>query len=117
MDPNRTRPPDTRNIQYYLRTDGGHSIENPSAVYRIWTDPQGYQRSESLQRVGRKDVSAAAPPFGTLRWRHTSRFVTNRRNGEEDLDPFSPMDAASAQEVITRWAAATFFPEQSGQRG
>jgi hypothetical protein len=116
LDQNRTRPPDTRNIQYYLRTDSGYSVDNPRGIFRIWTDPQGYEHEESLQRSGRESPAVAAPPFGILGWRNTSRFVSNRRSGEVDLDPFSPRDAARALDIIARRAAASFFPEQAERR-
>jgi hypothetical protein len=115
LDQSRTRPPDTRNIRYYLRTDSGYSVENPRGIFRIWTDPQGYEHEESVQWAGRKNRSVAAPPFGTLRWRPTSLFASNRRSGEMDLDPFSPLDAARALDIAAGRSAAIIFPEQQEQ--
>jgi hypothetical protein len=112
MDTSRVRPADTRDIQYYLRTDDGFSVDNPRGIFRIWTDPQGYPREESMQWVGRDYRDEAVPPFGTLRWRKTTRFISNRRSGEVDLDPFSTVDAAHALDVIVGRAASGRFPGQ-----
>jgi hypothetical protein len=117
LDLTRTRPPDTRRVQYYLRTDGGHSVENPSGIYRIWTDPQGYEHEEAVKWSGRRSRSVPVPPFGTFRWGMTDTFASNRRSGEIDLDPFPPQDAARSLDIVARGAAARLFPEQAEQSG
>jgi hypothetical protein len=112
LDTSRVRPADTRDIQYYLRTDDGYSIDNPPGIFRIWTDSQGYPREESMQWVGRDYRHEAVPPFGTLRWRKTTLFISNRRSGEMDLDPFPTVDAAHALNIVVERVAAGYFPGQ-----
>jgi hypothetical protein len=116
VDPAYVRPADPRTIQYYLRTDEGYGVENPRGLFRIWTDERGLDHEESLRWTGRGDSSEPAPPYGMLRWGPTSRFASNRRNGEIDLDPFPVADAARALDVIVARAAATPFSERPGRR-
>jgi hypothetical protein len=76
---------------------------------------EAVRRQFPLDR-GRSSRAVTAPPFGSFRWGKTGTFASNRRSGEIDLDPFSPVEAARALDIMARGTAANLFPEQAGQR-
>jgi hypothetical protein len=81
LDPTSAPAIDTRrNLTYVIDVDGGRTVETAGGLFRQWTDEQGNEHDQAIDRG--------------LNWRRTSVFVTNSYSGERDLETVSVRDAA-----------------------